>query len=537
MIFSGRTICPGVALGEALSTQQGVSFFGGVDPDTGIIVERGHELEGQSLAGKILIFPTGKGSTVGSYTLYRLKRGGKAPLAILNAECETITAVGCIIAEIPCLDQLPLGELHTGQRLLVDAAAGTVEVLSAPATPDAPSIPDWLRGREPGSFAEDTMLRRLPEIVRRVAQEGDWPPAVSARLYALADDLPHGRLTPIDDPSAPDAVLWPGYLQPYLGQTWLEAPWFPAEIYLFRRILQITGYYSPGSGQAVDPYAAQKQAALPDAAEALAEWCARLEPLYGAPAPAAAEALTHLLRAAVWGNQADQSIWPAGSQAPEQPPAGEHAAALLVDDASLVGPYLMGRLGPQRVDFVLDNGGLELAYDLLLADFLLHTGLARPVTFHVKLYPTYVSDVTRPDLLEFLAHLHQAADAGVRRLAQRLEQALVDGRFRAQAHPFWVSPLPGWDMPPDLWADLHRADLLISKGDANYRRWLGDRHWPVEIPFARVTAYRPAPLLAMRVLKSDAVAGLAPGQAEALARLDPDWRYNGQWGLIQFSQY
>ncbi len=125
----GRTIYPGSVDGEALVTQMGISFFGGVDPDSGVIVERGHELEGQSIAGKVLVFPTGKGSTVGSYTLYRLQKNGKAPAAILNAECETITAVGCIIAEIPCIDHLPLEEIAQGMLVRVDAAQGTVVLI------------------------------------------------------------------------------------------------------------------------------------------------------------------------------------------------------------------------------------------------------------------------------------------------------------------------------------------------------------------------------------------------------------------------
>ncbi len=129
MKLHGRTIYSGKVRAEALVTTQGISFFGGVDPLSGIVVERGHELEGQSIAGKVLVFPTGKGSTVGSYTLYRLKANGKAPLAIINAECETITAVGCIIAEIPCLDQVAISHLKTGQTLLVDAGEGILEVI------------------------------------------------------------------------------------------------------------------------------------------------------------------------------------------------------------------------------------------------------------------------------------------------------------------------------------------------------------------------------------------------------------------------
>ena len=130
MIWHGRNIFAGNVEGEALVTRMGISFFGGVDPDTGIIVERGHELEGQCISGKVLVFPTGKGSTVGSYTLYRLRHSGKGPAAIINTECETITAVGCIIAEIPCVDKIPIEQFHTGITIVVrnDGDNASVEI-------------------------------------------------------------------------------------------------------------------------------------------------------------------------------------------------------------------------------------------------------------------------------------------------------------------------------------------------------------------------------------------------------------------------
>jgi len=128
MKLQGRIIYSGTAQGEALVTSQAISFFGGIDPETGVVVERGHELEGQCIAGKVLVFPTGKGSTVGSYTLYRLKHTGHAPLAILNAECETITAVGCIIAEIPCVDMLPIQEIISGNLVRIDRDLVSVEL-------------------------------------------------------------------------------------------------------------------------------------------------------------------------------------------------------------------------------------------------------------------------------------------------------------------------------------------------------------------------------------------------------------------------
>ena len=128
MKLHGRKIYPGRVSGQALVTTMGISFYGGVDPDTGLVVEKGHQLEGQSVAGKILVFPTGKGSTVGSYTLYRLKHNGLAPAAILNAECETITAVGCIISEIPCVDQIDIQCVPPGARIALDAEIGLVEI-------------------------------------------------------------------------------------------------------------------------------------------------------------------------------------------------------------------------------------------------------------------------------------------------------------------------------------------------------------------------------------------------------------------------
>ncbi len=127
MRYQGRIVVKGRAEGEALVSSRGISFFGGIDPDTGIIVEKGHDLQGQQVSGKVLIFPTGKGSTVGSYTLYRLKKNGVAPAAILNVECETITAVGCIISEIPCIDRIPIQQIPSGATLIVDGDRITVK--------------------------------------------------------------------------------------------------------------------------------------------------------------------------------------------------------------------------------------------------------------------------------------------------------------------------------------------------------------------------------------------------------------------------
>ena len=120
MEIKGRIIYKGKAEGEALTTVQPISFYGGVDPNTGVIIEKGHELQGQSVKDKILVFPQGKGSTVGSYTLYRLKKNRVAPAGIINRECETIIAVGAIISEIPCIDKIDVNQIKTGDKVHIE---------------------------------------------------------------------------------------------------------------------------------------------------------------------------------------------------------------------------------------------------------------------------------------------------------------------------------------------------------------------------------------------------------------------------------
>ncbi|MBU7036646.1 MAG: DUF126 domain-containing protein [Theionarchaea archaeon] len=110
----GRMISPGKAEGEAIVSPEPIGFYGGIDPKTGMVIEKGHPLEGKTVTGKILVFPRGKGSTVGSYVIYGLEKNGVGPRAIVNEE-------------IPCVDHIDISQFETGNRLKVDAEKGTVE--------------------------------------------------------------------------------------------------------------------------------------------------------------------------------------------------------------------------------------------------------------------------------------------------------------------------------------------------------------------------------------------------------------------------
>ncbi len=124
--MKGRTISPGTARGEALVSTEPIGFYGGIDAKTGIVIEQGHELEGQCVTGKVLVFPCGKGSTVGSYVIYGLAQNGVGPAALVNKETETIVATGAILAGIPTVDGIDIEDISSGDTLEIDAEAGTV---------------------------------------------------------------------------------------------------------------------------------------------------------------------------------------------------------------------------------------------------------------------------------------------------------------------------------------------------------------------------------------------------------------------------
>ena len=130
--LKAHIVSKGKAQGFALVSTQSISFLGSIDVKTGIVVEKGHELEGVSIKGKVLVFPGGKGSTVGSYAIYQLKKNGVAQSAMINIRTEPIVAVGAIISDIPLVDnveQNPVDVIKNGDKVLVDAILGSVEIL------------------------------------------------------------------------------------------------------------------------------------------------------------------------------------------------------------------------------------------------------------------------------------------------------------------------------------------------------------------------------------------------------------------------
>lgn len=405
--------------------------------------------------------------------------------------------------------------------------------------PKAP-IPDPLLGSETGSFANNTVLVRLPEIGRRTIEANDFPEQVNQRLESLIQEIPSSRVRPLKDEQAPDWKEWLGYVRVHTGKNWLEIPWFFAETYFYRRILEATGYFLPGENlQGVDPFHKQKEEGLLANQKAICTLGDQLESWLVALEDGNIDQqviLTSVLLANLWGNQADLSMWPTQSQArPGQLDVDQQKTHLLVDDLIGLAGFLTGfnEVG-SRVGVILDNAGVELVHDLVLADYLLSSRSSVEVQFYLKAHPTFVSDAMKVDVLQAIEIFRGLDHASVKAMAHRLEGYIKSRRLTLVEDYFWNSPLAGWQMPVGLRQDLAKFDLVFSKGDANYRRLLGDRHWQFTTPIEDILNYFPTPLVVFRVLKSEVVAGLHPNQPDGLNQQDPDWLVDGNWGMIQF---
>ena len=324
-------------------------------------------------------------------------------------------------------------------------------------------------------------------------------------------------------PLAPDAdehEIWAPWGEGHFGKPWLDAPFLWSESYFYRRLLDAVGFFGRGPWRWADPFGYLKSAELQD--PGLEADLAALDDLRRLPAE---EQMRAKLLASLWGNRADLGFRIGRSAGPADP-----AAAGLVDDHS---GELLSALGPAaRVVLMTDNAGRELLADLVLVDHLLQHGYAASITLHVKPHPYYVSDATAADVAAGVRRL-AATPGSPAEIAGRLLAAMADSTIGLYTHEFYCAPWSYHRMPPDLVAEFEQASLAILKGDLNYRRLVGDRDWPPVIPFTDVTSYFPAPVAALRTLKSDVITGIDPSVRARLDGAGPSWRTDGTHGLIQ----
>lgn len=383
-------------------------------------------------------------------------------------------------------------------------------------TQSPPNTPTPIMTNESNTFAYDTMTRRVPETIRNIQEVNpDAPDSTHQLLEQLSHDITNDApITPLPL-HAPDYDTWAEALSIYKGDTWLNTVWFFAETYFYRQIMECFDWW----GNRLDPFKPFKEAEYAgDAHWDLLDSALGIEGDKN-------ELLSRAIEGALWGNRIDLSF--ADSL---QRGTSAKSEDLLVDDVYKAVTCLT-QSNPQPVHVIADNAGSELTMDLILIDRILRF-TESPVMLHLKMHPTFVSDATTDDIWAFL-DLLKARGGDYVAFAERLESAITSRRLRLVPNLFWNSSRFLWEMPSQLYRVFEDAKLVVIKGDANYRRMVGDAVWDADTPFSDVTSYFPAPLLALRTLKSDPVVGLPSGLDIELDSVDARWRLNGQRGVIQ----
>ncbi|NJL63529.1 MAG: protein-glutamate O-methyltransferase family protein [Methylacidiphilales bacterium] len=377
----------------------------------------------------------------------------------------------------------------------------------------------------------------MPAIARRIIAENNFPTHINQSLENLAKELISGYIQPLSNDTGIDFTAWQKYLEPYKNQRWIDVPWFFAETYFYRYILSLTHYFNPSEWQNLDPFGLQKHQGLEASFDSIATLCHQVNQWLDSShqqTNTQETTLTTLFYFALWGNRVDLSLWSAFESDRSQFDIESQQANILANDVIEVVTLLTKKPQNNCVDFVIDNAGFELVCDLCLVDFLLGSGLVNQVKLHLKPHPTFVSDAMIKDVHQTINYFASSSNWDVSFFAHRLQEYLELGRLILADNYFWTSPLAFWEIPESLKKELAESSLIIIKGDANYRRLLGDRHWDFTANIADIISYLPVPIVALRTLKSEVAAGIKTEIIKDIAKNDANWLTNGQWGLIQF---
>jgi hypothetical protein len=400
----------------------------------------------------------------------------------------------------------------------------------------ARSYPPIIRTSDPDSFAAFTFRRRLPAMLDQIIEKNGLAEPEAAELRELKKRLHSGTVHHslsahpylADQMDAVEHATWSREIEKNIGRPWLDLPWYFAESLFYLEVLLAWGYYRENSPRfAVDPFQPLKEeelqrpgGALDLAARIVAETGRITSPL---------DELPVLLRYGLWANRLDLSY----SQLLERyrdSPDGE-SNQLLLDHSEAVTEKL---LQAGRVDLILDNSGSELIADLHLVHALLRHSHELKVVLHCKKAPYYVSDAMIKDVAGTIRCLKQSDRTDLRRLGRDLSRQMERGTVVPAEHYFWNGPLLFPEFPSDLKLQLGRSDLVVLKGDLNYRRLLADRRWDPATPMEAIVGYFPTALVTLRTTKSELITDLQRETVERLNRDDPKWLVEGRYGIIRY---
>ncbi|RAL10011.1 damage-control phosphatase ARMT1 family protein [Aspergillus homomorphus CBS 101889] len=466
-----------------------------------------------------------------------------------------------------------------------------------------PETPQYLTS-DTSSFASTSARERWPVILtgaiddlhRTVGETTDEEKRregkeITGKLAALKYELQHNRqLTPLPDDGQPDIADYNKELEQRGTPVWHDASWLYSECYLYRRLSALFSLSKHWKGY--DVFARQKLSTFKSSRPAVLELAGRYKELAteaekgneGRTSEQVEQAervlFSEMCEICLWGNATDLSLLTSLTYEDIQKLQGSKARKaaeenILVNDLDAAFDVLQRarrerKNQERRVDIVLDNSGFELFVDLILAGYLLSAGLATTIVLHPKVIPWFVSDVTPPDFMALINALSDAQgfftapDESGRKHEPLSDKELsevtflfdhwshlhAEGKLIIRPHTFWTLPGGYWRMPylaPDLYEDLKQSELVLFKGDLNYRKLTNDSMWDPITPFTTAIGPLGRPdsgirVMAFRTCKADVVVGLPAGVDEKL-REQPGgggsearkWAWSGKWAVVSFS--
>lgn len=437
-----------------------------------------------------------------------------------------------------------------------------------------PHLPSYNTG-DKSSFAYKSALERWPVIITQVIddlyrtvnsltdqddkiKEGQQIIEAVAKLkYDETHDRP---LEPLNSDGGADIDQYNQELSTLANPSWFNAPWLFSECYLYRRMRIL--FTTSTHWTSYDPFSRSKDSTFKSSGTAVQELAVRYQKLvqefaktsYADSSDEAKELLfIEMSQISLWGNATDLSLLTSLSYEDLQKLQGAEAIKasqknILANDLDQAWKVVK-ECKNARIDIVLDNAGFELFADLILATYLLETKHAETIVLHPKDFAWFVSDVTPNDVAHLFSSLSDPSyfpnvtdKAALEHLTERWMQHYIDGSIMIRPNSFWTTAHPFTRLPtfaPSLLEDLQHSQLVIFKGDLNYRKLVGDATWPVTTSFEEALgsfAHKGVKILALRTCKADVIVGITAQQQDTLdaefGRLA--WRTNGKYAVVSF---
>ncbi|XP_023211734.1 protein-glutamate O-methyltransferase-like [Centruroides sculpturatus] len=430
---------------------------------------------------------------------------------------------------------------------------------------DRRDLPERLTAKDPTSFAYVTTKDRLPviltqvvdylcqeknEIAKKYGEESrEELKQIIGYLSKLRYEIQTNKQLIMLQTNENDAQIWNEYLSKEMLRLnrppqWFEDEWLYTENYMYRKIRE--AFELSDRLNNFDPFCKKKERALWGSMDVIVMTMEYLHHIINNINKNEIKAIkahfATFLKLSLWSNRCDLSI-SAGKENVQKDclikQLEELNKNILVNDIDKLWEYINKTAQNSNIclDIILDNVGFELICDLCLLEFLTATKLIDKARIYVKMIPWYVSDTMEKDIYWTLNELGQVQNEKVCTLVDRYNKRLKCGEWKIEKEQFWTLPYDFSEMKivdKALYQKLSDADIILFKGDLNYRKLVGDRKWPTTTPFhIALNNFLPSTLCALRTLKADVVTGLASGQAEKLQNFQSDWMISGEYAVIQ----